>query len=135
VSVRASIDRRFGAGLWRVLLAAVLLLLGLAGRPSPALAASWGADPGFGNSGGTRTDFGGVDSLNALAALPDGRLIAAGVSGPVWYQQNRLVAARYLSDGSLDPSFGAGGRLIVDPRRPRPTCTRSAGWSRSRTAA
>ncbi|HEY3108444.1 MAG TPA: DUF4082 domain-containing protein [Chloroflexota bacterium] len=113
--MRASIDPRSGAGPWRVLLAAVLLLLGLADRPSPALAASWGADPGFGNSGGTRTDFGGVDSLNTLTALPDGRLIAAGVSGPVWYQQNRIVAARYLPDGSLDPSFGAGGRLTVDP--------------------
>ena len=75
-------------------------------------------DTGFGRDGQVRTSFydignsGGtpVAELISLVALPNGKLMASGVD--VMDQ----AFARYNADGSLDPTFGAGGRLdlIVD---------------------
>jgi uncharacterized delta-60 repeat protein len=65
----------------------------------------------------TVTDFGGgSDKASAVAIQPDGRIVAAGrslvrVSGSA---HSYFALARYLPDGSLDPSFGAGGRVDTD---------------------
>jgi uncharacterized delta-60 repeat protein len=71
-------------------------------------------DPAFGTGGGTITDFGsGYDRLFGIAVQPDGKIVAAGgaqVSG----NDHEFAAARYTSDGQLDPSFGAGGMATVD---------------------
>lgn len=70
-------------------------------------------DVGFGTGGLVITDFAGdFDNGNALVLMPDGRLAAAGWTNS---QGSRNVAlARYLTDGSLDPSFGIGGRVVLD---------------------
>jgi uncharacterized delta-60 repeat protein len=64
-------------------------------------------DATFGTGGKVVTDFGGGDGAEALALLADGKLVAAGVSG------ERTALARYLPDGSLDPSFGVEGKMAV----------------------
>jgi uncharacterized delta-60 repeat protein len=66
-------------------------------------------DRGFGANGRvvTQTDLGGAGWLDAqlhLAEGPGGTIVAA-VGKTVF---------RYLPDGSLDPSFGDGGRLTVE---------------------
>jgi uncharacterized delta-60 repeat protein len=48
----------------------------------------------------------GAAFLNSLAVQTDGKIVAAGAVGG-----NTAVLVRYLPDGSLDPSFGIGGRV------------------------
>ena len=74
-------------------------------------------DATFGSNGIVTTDFGPIepgsdapfDRANAVALQPDGKLLVVGSTG-------RLVTdfalARYNPDGTLDPSFGAGGRAL-----------------------
>jgi uncharacterized delta-60 repeat protein len=71
-------------------------------------------DASFGMGGMVTTDFLDIfDQANALALQPDGKIVAAGISGN---QMDRadFALARYSSDGSLDESFGNGGRVVTD---------------------
>jgi uncharacterized delta-60 repeat protein len=62
------------------------------------------------------TDFaGGFDQANALA-VQAGKLVAAGRAGFEGNDDFGLV--RYNPDGTLDPSFGTGGRVTTDFARP-----------------
>ncbi|MFN0183685.1 MAG: delta-60 repeat domain-containing protein [Aquabacterium sp.] len=72
-------------------------------------------DPAFGQRGHVLTDFGGdSDRASAVLVLPDGRIVAGGQSNV-----NRATTgvdfalARYHPDGRLDPSFGAGGKVVA----------------------
>ena len=73
-------------------------------------------DPGFGTGGKVMTTFGaGSDLANAAALQPDGRIVVAGytyVGGAAG--QSYFALARYKSDGTLDPSFGSGGKVTTD---------------------
>ncbi|HNI70427.1 MAG TPA: hypothetical protein PLO27_03845, partial [Marmoricola sp.] len=65
-------------------------------------------DPTFGSANGVVTDFGGTDDVvRALAVQPDWKYVVAGTSN------GRVALARYLPNGSLDPTFGAGGKVIT----------------------
>jgi uncharacterized delta-60 repeat protein len=67
-------------------------------------------DPGFGVAGKVKLDFtgaGGDDQVNALAVQGDGKLVAAGHALDDW------ALARFIPDGTLDPSFGAGGKVAT----------------------
>jgi len=70
-------------------------------------------DGGFGQSGIVRTDFGGDDQLNAVAIQSDGKILVAGSSGSMDFQSSMFALARYESDGTLDRSFGIGGKLLT----------------------
>lgn len=101
------------------------LLAGL----TPATAAappapSWQLDPSFGGDGTVVTYFQddaqqgtwGMD----VALQPDGKIIVAADShryGPPGPSPTWMGAARYLSNGELDETFGAGG--VVEVRFPR----------------
>jgi uncharacterized delta-60 repeat protein len=65
-------------------------------------------DPTFGTGGLVTTDFGGFDQANGVALQPDGRIV---VVGPL---QGEIGVARYNSDGSLDSTFGSGGKVVTD---------------------
>lgn len=67
-------------------------------------------DPTFGAYGILSTDFSpGLDAARAVLLQPDGRIVAAGSGRTGSY----AVVARYLPDGELDPSFGAGGKATT----------------------
>ena len=69
-------------------------------------------DTSFGTGGKVTTDIdSGNDDANAVAVQPDGKIVAAGsgVSGG----GTRFALARYSADGSLDTSFGTGGKLTT----------------------
>lgn len=74
-----------------------------------------GLDASFGQGGkrlvavGTRRN----DVATALAVQPDGRIVVAGSSDQGATGQD-FVVLRLLSDGQLDPSFGSGGRVVLD---------------------
>lgn len=69
-------------------------------------------DPAFGTGGWVITDFAGDNAqANAVAIQPDGKIVAAGFtrSGT----DADFALARYLPDGSLDPTFGTSGRVVT----------------------
>ncbi|HEU4387864.1 MAG TPA: delta-60 repeat domain-containing protein [Blastocatellia bacterium] len=71
-------------------------------------------DSGFGAGGRVTTDFAGMfDRANALALQPDGKIIVAGLSGDR-VSTGDFALARYNVDGTLDPDFGVGGKLVTD---------------------
>lgn len=70
-------------------------------------------DTSFGGGGIVTTTIGAGDSfINGLALQTDGKLVAVGVS----YNglDTDFTLARYLPNGTLDPSFGFGGIVITD---------------------
>jgi uncharacterized delta-60 repeat protein len=72
-------------------------------------------DSSFGTGGQTATDFGNTSNLAFAGALqPDGKVIAVGYTSPTNLVEGATALARYNSDGSLDNSFGTGGKVITD---------------------
>ncbi len=71
----------------------------------------------FATNGKTTTDFFGVpeDRVFSIALQPDGKIIAAGRARSNINSTNPLgfAMARYNSDGSLDGSFGSGGKVYT----------------------
>ena len=71
-------------------------------------------DPSFGNGGKVRTDFDGYnDDAMAVLVQPDGRIVAAG-SAKNPFNFYDFALARYEADGTLDTSFGQGGKVRTD---------------------
>src|SRR5712671_4892187 len=72
------------------------------------------ADPTFGAAGLVYTGFppGGADRAWDVALHSDGKIVAVGQTGGPGGSDVALT--RYNPDGSLDASFGAGGRVSTD---------------------
>jgi len=90
-----------------------------------ALAASAGQlDPSFNTTGIALTNFGsdGLDTACAMAIQPDGKYVVAGihetaVAVPNVASKTKVVTlVRFDHDGTLDPSFGTGGKVEIDLR-------------------
>jgi len=69
-------------------------------------------DPSFDGDGAVISDFGAVEKGHSVIVLGDGRLVLAGYRGTSPLIDFALV--RYLSDGTLDKSFGVGGLATAD---------------------
>jgi len=73
-------------------------------------------DPTFGTDGKVLTDFDhSTDIANAVAIQADGKLVVVGTT----YQDNDFsdedfAVARYNPDGTLDKTFGVGGKVQTD---------------------
>ena len=68
-------------------------------------------DPFFGVNGQVTTDFGGnTDGIYSLLLQPDNKIL---VSGSTNIGSCYFAAARYLENGTLDPTFGTGGKVQV----------------------
>ncbi len=70
-------------------------------------------DPTFGTGGKVITSFNGFDEAAAMALQADGKIVTAGFSGPASGSFD-FALARLNPDGSLDPTFGTGGKVIID---------------------
>jgi len=97
--------------LFLVTMAALLLFANLG---NIAAAADGDLDPTFGSGGKVITDFNGrSNGGRALALQPDGKIVAVGsvlsAQGPP-----DMAVVRCNPDGSLDTSFGSGGRVTTD---------------------
>jgi uncharacterized delta-60 repeat protein len=76
-------------------------------------AAAGDLDPTFGSSGKVTTDFSGNNNVaEAMAIQPNGKIIAVGSAGQ--YPLVDFALARYNGDGSLDSTFGSGGKVTTD---------------------
>ena len=71
-------------------------------------------DAAFGGDGTVSTTFGVGARANAVVVQPDGKVVAAGHANPTQGSTDADFAlARYNADGSLDASFGSGGRVTT----------------------
>jgi uncharacterized delta-60 repeat protein/uncharacterized repeat protein (TIGR01451 family) len=72
-------------------------------------------DPSFGNAGKVTTNFTTQsDYIAGIVLQQDGKIVAAGTAGVGPALTDRLALARYNVDGSLDATFGTGGRVSED---------------------
>ena len=75
--------------------------------------------PGFGDAGiavhpvGSGASEAGM--IRGLEVLADGRILAAGFDFATGGEDTELFVARFTPEGSLDPSFGAGGIFRRNP--------------------
>jgi uncharacterized delta-60 repeat protein len=81
------------------------------------LTAAGALDPGFGDGGAVKTDFGGRGDRSVRVLLQDdGRVVALGMSGSGAQSDTYGISvARLLATGTVDPSFGGGGLTFVAP--------------------
>ncbi len=80
--------------------------------PTPIEVCAPGAlDFSFGSTGFAQTNLGGDDSGSAIAVQPDEKIVVAGsrFDGPLL----DVALVRYNADGTLDTSFGTGGRVVT----------------------
>ena len=68
-------------------------------------------DPAFGARGKVTTDFGDDDCAYAVSLQTDGKIVAAGYSRGG--SKDVFALARYNNDGSLDGTFGTGGKVTT----------------------
>src|SRR6266704_1317908 len=71
-------------------------------------------DTTFGNGGRAMTDFVGLeDDAFSVLIQPDGKIVAVGsANDPATYYD--FAAARYLSNGTIDTTFGVAGKVTTD---------------------
>ena len=84
--------------------------------PSHAYATPGHLDPSFGSGGEVTTSIGATDdTAYALAVQPDGKTVVAGYSntGTLLSPVDVFALARYNTDGSLDATFGTGGKVTT----------------------
>jgi uncharacterized delta-60 repeat protein len=91
----------------RHLLLALAAFAALAAAPA-ANAAPGDLDPSFGSGGQVRLLESNEESYSeAVAIQPDGKIVLAG------FDHGNAVVLRLLSNGSLDTSFGSGGKVTT----------------------
>jgi uncharacterized delta-60 repeat protein len=68
-------------------------------------------DTSFGNAGKKTVNFGGTDAAQVVLVQPNGRVVVAGGGGPA---SSFCVVRLRAANGTLDPTFGSGGKRVVD---------------------
>lgn len=71
-------------------------------------------DTSFSGDGKLTTDFGVNSSARAVALQPDGKIVAAGGTESVLDDPDDFALARYLPNGSLDPTFSGDGLVTTE---------------------
>jgi uncharacterized delta-60 repeat protein len=70
-------------------------------------------DTSFGRGGKVTTPTGAYVGVNALAIQKDGKLVATGSNNSSTVEENDFVLVRYNANGTLDRSFGRGGKVTT----------------------
>jgi uncharacterized delta-60 repeat protein len=98
-----------------VALVAGLFLVSISSQLTWAAGKSGALDPTFGAGGKVLTDFGaaGEEIASDLAIQSDGKIVAAGNFSPEGVGDD-FALARYNTDGTLDPTFNATGKVLTD---------------------
>lgn len=71
----------------------------------------------FGSGGIVTTSLGALwlSEIHASAVQTDGKIIVAGSTNDANTSQDKFVVVRYNSNGTLDNTFGTGGKIISEP--------------------
>jgi uncharacterized delta-60 repeat protein len=99
---------------FRGICASAVIVLIMSGQIAQAV--DGGLDPTFGTDGKVLTDFDqSTDIANAVAIQADGKIVVVGTT----YRDNDFstedfAVARYNPDGTLDKTFGVGGKVQTD---------------------
>jgi uncharacterized delta-60 repeat protein len=70
-------------------------------------------NPKFGTGGVVTTNFGNNDFASSILTEPDGKIVVVGTDTPNTFGAGQIALARYERDGSLDESFGSGGKVLT----------------------
>lgn len=101
------------------LLAATLVLWPASAGMEASNAAGGNLDSSFGSGGKVTTDFGARETANDAALQRDGKIVAVGATcddlNPATCDRTLggFALARYTTNGSLDPTFGTGGKVVT----------------------
>jgi uncharacterized delta-60 repeat protein len=68
-------------------------------------------DTTFGSGGKKTVNFGGTDAARPVLVQPNGRVVVAGGGGPA---SSFCVVRLRSANGTLDPTFGSGGKRVID---------------------
>jgi uncharacterized delta-60 repeat protein len=88
--------------------------------PSHLYAADGALDFAFGIAGNATAGFPDVnDVVTAIAIQTDGKIVAAGRTVSIPYATSTITSAsvalvRFNRDGTLDTTFGSGGKVVTD---------------------
>src|SRR5262245_29092367 len=98
----------------RRLLVLCLIVLSVIGWPASRVQAGIGnLDPAFGKNGRVSVKFpGGFNQARSVIIQPDNKIVVAGSNAGSG--NSDFVLSRYNADGSLDSSFGEGGKVATD---------------------
>jgi|GEM_PF-1054427 len=79
-------------------------------------------DTDFGTNGKVFTDFAGGEAFTpqSIELLPGGKFIVTGIYFYNDDANEKIAIAQYNADGSLDNSYGIGGKVVVDNGNPAP---------------
>lgn len=114
---RRAVSARFSilpSGISKVLVILIAVFLTINIRIVPVHAALGDLDPSFGSGGTVLTQFlGDSNAGHAVAIQADGKIVAAGESAKPFFDWDFAVA-RYNSNGTLDATFGSGGKVTTD---------------------
>src|SRR5262249_51795488 len=103
----------------RAIRIALLATMLICSGPHPSRAADGDLDKSFGNGGIVKTDFqtpvdpnGAFNEGRTVAIQADGKIVAGGEADHNGRTMD-AVLGRYNRDGSLDTTFGTGGKVIT----------------------
>jgi uncharacterized delta-60 repeat protein len=68
-------------------------------------------DATFGSGGRKTVNFGGTDAARVVLVQPNGRVVVAGGGGPA---SSFCIVRLRSANGTLDPTFGSGGKRVID---------------------
>ena len=85
-------------------------------------------DEAFGTNGQVRTSLEQYSESYAAALQPDGKIIAVGTTGGV-DGNTSFGLVRYLPDGTLDATFGDGGKVVTDLQPPGSSNRLAIPWA------
>jgi uncharacterized delta-60 repeat protein len=73
-------------------------------------------DTTFDTGGKVVTSFGANVTINSIAIQPDGKIVVAGFGAPAFGSPTKydFLLARFNAAGSLDATFGDGGKVFTD---------------------
>ena len=74
------------------------------------MASPGGLDTSFAGTGKKAITFGATDAARAVLVQPDGRIVVAGGGAPAV----SFCVARLRTNGTLDTTFGPGGKRVID---------------------
>jgi uncharacterized delta-60 repeat protein len=69
-------------------------------------------DPSFNSDGVTTASYGGTETANAVAVMPNGKIVVVGTTNVLG--SSDVAVLRYNANGSLDTSFDNDGGVITD---------------------
>jgi uncharacterized delta-60 repeat protein len=78
-------------------------------------------DTDFGNQGRVLTDFTAEDEIaQSIALMPDGKIMASGTHYYSNDDNQKVIVAKYNTDGSADTNFGTDGKMMLDDGNENP---------------